>query len=172
MAQYAAAVDQGTTSTRFMIFDHGGQGRASTQEEHDADLPEAGVGGTRPDRDHGQGRRVIDGALEKTGITASDLAAVGVTNQRETSVVWDRKTGEPVYNAIVWQDTRTDKICSVWPADGGQDRFRDKTGLPLATYFSGPKIAGSSTTIRGAAGAGRDGRTLLRHHRLVGRSGT
>jgi glycerol kinase len=83
---------------------------------------------------------VIKGALQKTGLKASDLAAVGITNQRETAVVWDKKTGKPVHNAIVWQDTRTDTICNELAKDGGQDRFRAKVGLPLATYFSGPKV--------------------------------
>jgi glycerol kinase len=93
---------------------------------------------------------VIGGALSKAGLSASDLAAVGVTNQRETTVVWDRNTGEPVHNAIVWQDTRTDRICNDLSANGGQDRFRGTTGLPIATYFSGPKVKWILDNVDGA----------------------
>ncbi len=93
---------------------------------------------------------MIDGALKKAGIAASDLAAVGITNQRETTVVWDRNTGEPVYNALVWQDTRQQDIVDSLSADGGQDRFREKTGLPLATYFSGTKVRWILDNVDGA----------------------
>ncbi|HEX2367655.1 MAG TPA: FGGY family carbohydrate kinase, partial [Acidimicrobiia bacterium] len=140
MAQYAAAVDQGTTSTRFMIFDHGGNVIGIDQKEHEQIYPKPGWVEHDANEIWTRTQEVVDGALQKTGISASDIAAVGVTNQRETALVWDRNTGEPVYNAIVWQDTRTDQICNELAADGGQDRFRDKVGLPLATYFSGPKI--------------------------------
>jgi glycerol kinase len=138
MAQYAAAVDQGTTSTRFMVFDHGGQVVSVDQKEHEQIFPKPGWVEHDPTEIWQRTQEVIHAGLDK--VQASDIAAVGVTNQRETTVVWDRTTGEPVYNAIVWQDTRTDEICNELMADGGQDRFRAKTGLPIATYFSGPKI--------------------------------
>ena len=157
MAQYAAAVDQGTTSTRFMIFDHGGNVIGIDQKEHEQIYPKPGWVEHDPNEVWTRTQEVIDGALQKTGISASDLAAVGVTNQRETAVVWDRNTGEPVYNAIVWQDTRTDQICNELAADGGQDRFRDKVGLPLATYFSGPKIRWILDNVDGARGRAEAG---------------
>ncbi len=138
MAQYAAAVDQGTTSTRFMVFDHGGQVVSVDQKEHEQIYPKAGWVEHDPMEIWQRTQEVIRAGLDK--VKLADIAAVGVTNQRETTVVWDRTTGRPVYNAIVWQDTRTDQICNELSADGGQDRFRDKTGLPIATYFSGPKI--------------------------------
>src|SRR5436309_2536703 len=138
MAQYAAAVDQGTTSTRFMVFDHGGQVVSVDQKEHEQIYPKAGWVEHDAMEIWQRTQEVIRAGLDK--VTVSDIAAVGVTNQRETTVVWDRTNGRPVYNAIVWQDTRTDQICNELSADGGQDRFRAKTGLPIATYFSGPKI--------------------------------
>jgi glycerol kinase len=138
MAQYAAAVDQGTTSTRFMVFDHGGQVVSVDQKEHEQIYPKPGWVEHDAMEIWQRTQEVIRAGLDK--VKASDIAAVGVTNQRETTVVWDRTDGRPVYNAIVWQDTRTDTICNELIADGGQDRFRAKTGLPIATYFSGPKI--------------------------------
>ena len=138
MAQYAAAVDQGTTSTRFMVFDHGGQVVSVDQKEHEQIFPKPGWVEHDANEIWQRTQEVIKAGLDK--VKASDIAAVGVTNQRETTVVWDRTNGQPVYNAIVWQDTRTDTICNELIADGGQDRFRAKTGLPIATYFSGPKI--------------------------------
>jgi glycerol kinase len=138
MAQYAAAVDQGTTSTRFMVFDHGGQVVSVDQKEHEQIYPKPGWVEHDAMEIWQRTQEVIRAGLDK--VKASDIAAVGITNQRETTVVWDRTTGRPVYNAIVWQDTRTDTICNELIADGGQDRFRAKTGLPIATYFSGPKI--------------------------------
>jgi glycerol kinase len=140
MAQYAAALDQGTTSSRCMIFDHGGQVAAVEQLEHEQIYPQPGWVEHDPGEIWQRCRQVMDAALERVGGNADDIAALGVTNQRETTVVWDRSTGEPVYNAIVWQDTRTDKICEELSKDGGQDRFRLKNGLPIATYFSGPKV--------------------------------
>jgi glycerol kinase len=138
MAEYAAAIDQGTTSTRFMVFDHGGQVVSVDQKEHEQIYPKPGWVEHDAKEIWERTQEVVRAGLDK--VQASDIAAVGVTNQRETTVVWDRTTGEPVYNAIVWQDTRTDQICNELSADGGQDRFRAKTGLPIATYFSGPKI--------------------------------
>jgi glycerol kinase len=138
MAEYAAAIDQGTTSTRFMVFDHGGQVVSVDQKEHEQIYPKPGWVEHDALEIWERTQEMVKAGLGKTA--ASDLAAVGVTNQRETTVVWDRSTGQPVHNAIVWQDTRTDQICNELSADGGQDRFRAKTGLPIATYFSGPKI--------------------------------
>jgi glycerol kinase len=138
MAQYAAAIDQGTTSTRFMVFDHGGQVVSVDQKEHEQIYPKPGWVEHDAMEIWERTQEVVRAGLDK--VQASDIAAVGVTNQRETAVVWDRSTGQPVHNAIVWQDTRTDQICNELSADGGQDRFRAKTGLPIATYFSGPKI--------------------------------
>jgi glycerol kinase len=138
MAQYAAAVDQGTTSTRFMVFDHGGQVVSVDQKEHEQIYPKPGWVEHDAMEIWQRTQEVIRAGLDKVNL--QDIAAVGVTNQRETTVLWDRTTGRPVYNAIVWQDTRTDQICNELSADGGQDRFRTKTGLPIATYFSGPKI--------------------------------
>jgi glycerol kinase len=138
MAQYAAAIDQGTTSTRFMVFDHGGQVVSVDQKEHEQIYPKPGWVEHDANEIWERTQEMVKAGVDKT--QASDIAAVGVTNQRETTVVWDRSTGQPVHNAIVWQDTRTDQICNELSADGGQDRFRAKTGLPIATYFSGPKI--------------------------------
>jgi glycerol kinase len=140
MAKYSAAVDQGTTSTRFMIFDHAGQVVGVDQMEHEQIYPKPGWVEHDPMEIWARTQDVIAGALKKANVDPKDIAAVGITNQRETTVVWEKATGKPVYNAIVWQDTRTDKICNELAKDGGQDRFRPKAGLPLATYFSGPKI--------------------------------
>ena len=140
MAKYVAAIDQGTTSTRFMIFDHAGKVVGIDQKEHEQIYPKPGWVEHDPLEIWQRTQAVIEGALEKTGISPKEIAAVGITDQRETTVVWERATGKPVYNAIVWQDTRTDVICNELARDGGQDRFRGKVGLPLATYFSGPKV--------------------------------
>ncbi len=140
MAEYVGALDQGTTSTRFMIFNHSGGVVGIDQKEHEQIYPKPGWVEHDALEIWTRSVEVIRGALKKTGLKASDLAAVGVTNQRETAVVWDRRSGKPVHNAIVWQDTRTDTICNELAKDGGQDRFRAKVGLPLATYFSGPKV--------------------------------
>ncbi len=140
MAKYAAAIDQGTTSTRFMIFDHGGKVVEVDQREHEQIYPKPGWVEHNPMEIWQRTEEVIAEALKKSKVDPKDIAAVGVTNQRETTVVWEKATGKPVYNAIVWQDTRTDTICNDLAKSGGQDRFRPKVGLPLATYFSGPKI--------------------------------
>jgi len=161
MAQYAAALDQGTTSTRCMIFDHGGQVVAVEQLEHEQIYPQAGWVEHDANEIWQRTREVMDGALTKSGASASDIAALGITNQRETAVVWDKTTGEPVYNAIVWQDTRTDKICDELAADGGQDRFRQTTGLPIATYFSGPKVRWILENVDGAREKAESGDLLF-----------
>jgi len=150
MAQYVGALDQGTTSTRFMIFDHSGQVVGIHQKEHEQIFPKPGWVEHDPAEIWARSQEVITGGLDKAKIKASDLAAVGITNQRETTVVWDRKTGKAVYNAIVWQDTRTDTIINEFARDGGQDRLRPKVGLPLATYFSGPKVKWILDNVDGA----------------------
>ena len=140
MPKTIAAVDQGTTSTRCLLFDRQGDILAMDQKEHRQIYPQPGWVEHDPLEIWTNTQEVIRGALHQGGCSSKDLAAVGVTNQRETTVVWERSSGRPIYNAIVWQDTRTDRICRELARDGGQDRFRKKTGLPLATYFSGPKI--------------------------------
>ena len=140
MTKYVAAIDQGTTSTRFMIFDHGGNVIAVHQKEHQQIYPKPGWVEHDPLEIWERTKEVMNGALEKGGITSQDITAVGITNQRETTVVWDKNTGKPIYNAIVWQDTRTDVIINELAKDRGKDCFRLETGLPLATYFSGPKL--------------------------------
>ncbi len=161
MAKYAAAIDQGTTSTRCMIFDHSGNVVCYDQKEHEQIYPRPGWVEHSPDEIWERTQSVIRGALNKGGLSASDIVAVGITNQRETTVVWNRKTGRPVYNAIVWQDTRTDQICNELAADGGQDRFRAKVGLPLATYFSGPKIRWILDNVPGAREAAEAGDVIF-----------
>lgn len=161
MAKYAAAVDQGTTSTRFMVFDHSGGVVAIDQKEHEQIFPKAGWVEHDPMEIWTRTQEVISGCLKKGNIAAGDIAAVGVTNQRETTVVWDKATGKPIHNALVWQDTRTDKICDELSADGGQDRFRPKTGLPIATYFSGPKIRWILDNVEGARARAEAGELLF-----------
>lgn len=138
--KYIAAIDQGTTSTRCMIFDHAGQVICLAQKEHRQIFPQPGWVEHDPLEIWTRTQEVVREAVEKSGAQPGDIAAVGITNQRETAVVWDRRTGKPFYNAIVWQDTRTKEICDRLAANGGQDRFRPVVGLPLATYFSGPKV--------------------------------
>lgn len=140
MTKYIAAIDQGTTSTRFMVFDHGGNVMAVEQREHRQIYPKPGWVEHDPLEIWIRTQEVIASALARSGLNGKDILAIGVTNQRETTVVWDKLTGIPVSNAIVWQDTRTAGICKDLEKQGGQDRLRSKTGLPLATYFSGPKI--------------------------------
>jgi glycerol kinase len=137
MADYIGAIDQGTTSTRFIIFDRDGEIVTVDQREHEQINPKAGWVEHDPKEVWRRTREVIGAALANSDLEAGDIAAVGITNQRETTVIWDRETGEPVYNAIVWQDTRTDAIVREL---GDADRLRERTGLPLSTYFSGPKI--------------------------------
>ncbi|MFI7068211.1 glycerol kinase GlpK [Kribbella sp. NPDC050124] len=140
MADFVGAVDQGTTSTRFMIFDHSGNEVGIHQLEHEQILPQAGWVEHNPVEIWERTSSVIRTAMNAKGLQASDLAAVGITNQRETTVVWNRRTGRPYYNAIVWQDTRTDRIASALEREGKGDVIRQKAGLPPATYFSGGKI--------------------------------
>ncbi len=140
MGKCVAAIDQGTTSTRCMLFDHSGAPLALAQKEHRQIYPQPGWVEHDPLEIWAQTQSVIQAALQQANQSPQDIAAVGITNQRETTLVWDKNTGQPLYNAIVWQDTRTDALCHELAAQGGQDRFRARTGLPLATYFSGPKI--------------------------------
>ncbi|MDO9131357.1 MAG: FGGY family carbohydrate kinase, partial [Anaerolineales bacterium] len=161
MPNYVAAIDQGTTSTRFMLFDHGGNVVAVDQKEHKQIYPQPGWVEHDPLEIWARTQDVIKGALAKGGVNVSDIAAIGVTNQRETTVVWDRHTGQSVYNAIVWQDTRTDAICNELARDGGQDRLRAKTGLPLATYFSGPKVKWILDNVPGVRAKAENGELLF-----------
>ena len=140
MTKYVGAIDQGTTSTRFMIFDHDGHEVARHQLEHEQIMPQAGWVEHDPHEIWEATQDVVEGALGRAGIAAADLAAIGITNQRETTVVWDRRTGVPYYNAIVWQDTRTDKIASALHNDGHADLIRERSGLTPAPYFSGGKL--------------------------------
>ncbi len=161
MAKYSAAIDQGTTSTRFMIFSHGGEVVGVEQKEHEQIYPKPGWVEHDPMEIWRRTQEVVKGGLAKCGCDPKDIAAVGVTNQRETTVVWEKATGKPVYNAIVWQDTRTDKICNDLAKDGGQDRFRRKVGLPLATYFSGPKIKWMLENVQGLRAKAERGEVLF-----------
>ncbi len=161
MAKYAAAVDQGTTSTRCMIFSHDGQVVAIDQKEHEQIFPKPGWVEHDPMEIWERTKDVVKGAVAKAGAQPGDIAAVGVTNQRETTIVWNKNTGEPYYNAIVWQDTRTKDICDQLGENGGQDRFRPKVGLPLATYFSGPKIKWILENVDGVRAAAEAGDAIF-----------
>ena len=161
MPEYIAAIDQGTTSTRCMVFDRTGRVISVEQREHPQIYPRAGLVEHDPLEIWTRTQEVILGALRKLDLVPTDLAAVGITNQRETTVVWNRLTGRPYYNAIVWQDTRTDTICDEMAKEGGQDRFREKVGLPLATYFSGPKIRWMLENVPGLREAAERGDALF-----------
>jgi glycerol kinase len=140
MASYIGAIDQGTTSSRFIVFDRAGRIVSTAQREHEQIYPRPGWVEHDPEEIWRRTDGVIQEAMEARGLRPEDLAAIGITNQRETTVVWHKKTGKPVYNAIVWQDTRVAPAVAEFAASGGQDRYRTKTGLPLTTYFSGLKI--------------------------------
>lgn len=161
MPKCAAAIDQGTTSTRFMVFNHSGQVIASAQKEHEQIYPKPGWVEHAPLEIWQRTCEVIRLGLEKGGVSPGDIAGVGITNQRETTVIWNRRTGQPYGNAIVWQDTRTDVICNELARDGGQERFRAKTGLPLATYFSAPKIKWMLDAIPGLRADAEKGEALF-----------
>ncbi|KAA3658774.1 MAG: glycerol kinase [Chloroflexi bacterium] len=157
MAKYVAAIDQGTTSTRCMIFNHSGESVGVHQLEHEQIFPKPGWVEHDPLEIWERTQDVIKGAMRKAGITTADLAAVGITNQRETTLVWDKNTGKPLHNALVWQDTRNANVVVEMAKDGGQDRFRSQVGLPLATYFSGLKVKwllDNVPAIRAAADTG------------------
>jgi glycerol kinase len=159
--KYVVAIDQGTTSTRAIVFDHAGTIVSVGQMEHEQIFPQAGWVEHDPLEIWANTREVIGIALSRANITRHDVAAIGITNQRETTVVWDRHTGEPVYNAIVWQDVRTQPICDRFAAEGGVDRFRDTVGLPLNPYFSGTKIVWILENVPGARARAEAGDLLF-----------
>ncbi|MDP9865970.1 glycerol kinase GlpK [Streptosporangium brasiliense] len=161
MADFVGAVDQGTTSTRFMIFDHGGNEIARYQLEHEQILPQAGWVEHNPLEIWERTRAVIETTMARADLTAADLVALGITNQRETTVVWNRVTGRPYYNAIVWQDTRTDRIAAALDRDGRGDVIRRKAGLPPATYFSAGKIQWILENVEGVRRAAEDGEAIF-----------
>jgi glycerol kinase len=150
MAKYIGAIDQGTTSTRFILFDKDGRIAAIDQSEHEQITPKAGWVEHDASEIWRRTREVIGGALAKSGAEAGDVEAIGITNQRESTVVWDRESGEPIHNAIVWQDTRTDQLVRELAGEQGVDRLRERVGLPLSTYFSGPKVAWLLENVQGA----------------------
>lgn len=161
MTRYVCAVDQGTTSTRFMVFDHAGREVARDQLEHSQILPQPGWVEHDPVEIYQRTWEVIERALSKSDLTAQDLVAIGITNQRETTLVWNPKTGEPLYNAIVWQDTRTDHIMHRLEQQGAGDTIRRKAGLPPATYFSGGKIQWILDNVAGARSAAERGEAIF-----------
>jgi glycerol kinase len=161
MPKYVAAIDQGTTSTRCMMFDHGGRVVSLSQKEHEQIYPRPGWVEHNALEIWDRTQEVIQDVLAQMGAESGDIAAVGITNQRETALVWNRHTGQPYYNAIVWQDTRTKDICDQLAQEGGQDRFRPQTGLPLATYFSGPKIKWILDNVAGVRQAAAKGEAVF-----------
>jgi glycerol kinase len=161
VTRYAAAIDQGTTGTRFMVFDRAGQVVASTYEEHTQITPRPGWVEHDADEIWTKTQRVIERTLDKGGISPAEITGIGITNQRETTVVWDPTTGEPLCNAIVWQDTRTRELCQQLIADGLEPTFRQKTGLPIATYFSGPKLKWLLDHVPGLREKAEAGQALL-----------
>ncbi|MGN6444214.1 glycerol kinase GlpK [Amnibacterium sp.] len=161
MADYVLAIDQGTTSTRAMVFDHEGKVVSTGQLEHRQIFPRAGWVEHDPEEIWKNTREVIGQALSRADITRHDIAAVGITNQRETTVVWEKATGKPIYNAIVWQDTRTQSIVDRFAADGGVERFKEKVGLPLSTYFAGTKIVWILENVEGAREKAENGELMF-----------
>ncbi|MCZ7670631.1 MAG: glycerol kinase GlpK [Chloroflexi bacterium] len=159
--QFVAAIDQGTTSTRCMIFNHAGEPVGIHQLEHEQIFPQPGWVEHDGMEIWARTQDVVKGAMKNAGLTAADIAAVGITNQRETSLVWDKNTGKPYHNAIVWQDTRTDKLIRELEGNVGQNRFREKVGLPLATYFSGPKIRWMLDNVPGLREAAEKGDAIF-----------
>ena len=157
MSRYVMALDQGTTSTRAIIFDHDGSIVSSSQREHQQIMPQAGWVEHDPQEIWTNSQEVIATALSDAGLTREDIVALGIANQRETAIVWDKRTGEPLYNAIVWQDTRTQALIDALAKDEGTARFSRKTGLPLATYFSASKIAWILDNVEGARGLADQG---------------
>jgi len=158
---YVASIDQGSASSRCMLFDRRGRLVSVAQKEHRQLFPRPGWVEQDAEEILGNVLQVVPDALEKAGLKLADLAALGIANQRETTLVWDRHTGRPIYNAISWQDTRTDKIVNRLAAEGGKDRFRAKTGLPLTTYFSGPKIQWILDHVEGARDGAERGTVLF-----------
>jgi glycerol kinase len=161
MSRYVGAIDQGTTSSRFVVFDGTGAIVSIAQKEHRQIYPRPGWVEHDPREILVNTNEVVEAALSRSSLSAADLAAVGITNQRETTVLWDRRTGEPLYNALVWQDTRIDHLVGLYAREGGQDRFRAKTGLPLATYFSGLKLQWLLDNVPGARARAEAGDALF-----------
>jgi glycerol kinase len=161
MSKFVGAIDQGTTSSRFILFDKDGNIGHIDQREHEQINPKAGWVEHDATEIWQNTRRVINGAMSDADVEAGDVEAIGITNQRETAVVWDRETGEPIYNAIVWQDTRTGGLVRELAGDEGVDRLRDVTGLPLSTYFSGPKITWLLDNVDGARKRAENGELLF-----------
>jgi glycerol kinase len=158
---YVASIDQGSASSRCMLFDRRGRLVSVAQKEHRQLFPRPGWVEQDAEEILGNVLQVVPDALEKAELKLADLVALGIANQRETTVVWDRDSGRPIYNAISWQDTRTDKIVNRLAAEGGKDRFRAKTGLPLTTYFSGPKIQWILDHVEGARDGAERGTVLF-----------
>ena len=148
--KFILAIDQGTTSSRAIVFNRQGRIVSVGQKEHEQIFPRAGWVEHNPIEVWDNVRAVVAEALAKASLNQNDIHAVGITNQRETTVVWDKTTGEPVYNAIVWQDTRTGKIVEELGGEAGQDRYKERVGLPLATYFCGPKVKWILDNVDGA----------------------
>ncbi len=161
MTRFVAAIDQGTTSTRCMLFNHRGEVAGVHQLEHQQIYPRPGWVEHDALEIWERTQSVIRAALYKAGAAAQDIAAVGITNQRETTLVWNRRTGKPYHNAVVWQDTRTDRICAELAEAGGRDRFRSRVGLPLATYFSGPKLRWLLDNVPGLRGDAERGDAIF-----------
>ena len=161
MEKFILAIDQGTTSTRAILFNHAGEIATSKQREHQQHYPQPGWVEHDPLEIWSSVQFVMQGVLNERDLTANDLAAIGITNQRETTLVWNSETGKPYHPAIVWQDTRTDKICNQMAKKGGKDRFRPVTGLPLSTYFSGPKIVWLLENVPGLRKAAETGQALF-----------
>jgi glycerol kinase len=157
VAAYLGAIDQGTTSTRFIVFDRLGRIVSIAQKEHEQIFPKPGWIEHDPEEIWRRIQEVIEEGMRVKELRPEDLAAIGITNQRETTIVWNRESGRPVYNALVWQDTRVDDAVAEFSQEGGQDRFREKTGLPLASYFSGLKIRWILKNIQGAQKAAEAG---------------
>jgi glycerol kinase len=161
MTRYVGAIDQGTTSTRFIVFDRGGSIVASAQKEHKQIFPKPGWVEHDPVEIWQNTQEVAGTALARAALTPADLAAVGITNQRETTILWERRSGKPLHNALVWQDTRVDQLVAQYSREGGPNRFRAKTGLPLASYFSGLKLQWLLDNVPGARGKAQSGDILF-----------
>ena len=159
--QYVLAIDQGTTSSRAILFNHDGEIVAVDQKEHEQIFPRAGWVEHNAIEIWDNIRFVVSGVLAKAQINRHEIASVGITNQRESAVVWDKNTGEPVYNVIVWQDTRTQKICDRLAGDDGPDKYKDRVGLGLATYFAGPKVAWILENVEGVRKRAEAGNLLM-----------
>ncbi len=160
-ARYVAAIDQGTASSRCLVFDRRARIVSVAQKEHHHYFPRPGWVEHDPQEIWGNVLEVVTGALATAELEPSDLGALGIANQRETAVLWDRRTGTPVHNAINWEDMRTDQLCRELSRDGGQERFREKTGLPIATYFSGPKVRWLLDQVPGLRERGEEGEVLF-----------